>query len=294
MDLGSALARTTGAEADSLRARDALVREDAPDSVHQMRVSARRLRSVLQVYAPLLAEAPRREVADTLRELGRHLSVTRDAEVLRELLEQRLDALPAPAAELVSTPVVARLRRTAGRRHAKARTELLRHLATPDHAEDLDRVARYAQHPPLARGLTSADHADAAATLTPFALERMRDVRDDVADLLGRRGAEGRVLRLHELRKEANRVRYAVAAVEDATGLPLGHSVGAALRDVERLQTALGKHRDSVLLTDRLLRSAEQARAKGEDTLGYGVLIARELELQRRLLRRIRRRHRDL
>ena len=43
-------------QADRLRRFDPLVRRDAPDSVHQMRVASRRLRSVLPAYRRVLEE----------------------------------------------------------------------------------------------------------------------------------------------------------------------------------------------------------------------------------------------
>jgi inorganic triphosphatase YgiF len=48
-----------GTQAARLKALDPLVRENAPDSVHQMRVAARRLRSMLQAY-PAILPSPRR------------------------------------------------------------------------------------------------------------------------------------------------------------------------------------------------------------------------------------------
>ena len=68
--------------------QDVRVRLDLPDSVHQLRVSARRLRSALRTYRPLLE----REWADGLREqLGTaagSLGDSRDLEVQRKRLDR--------------------------------------------------------------------------------------------------------------------------------------------------------------------------------------------------------------
>ena len=47
---GATVLAYLGEQADRLRRFDPLVRRDAPDSVHQMRVASRRLRSALQAY----------------------------------------------------------------------------------------------------------------------------------------------------------------------------------------------------------------------------------------------------
>ena len=51
---GDVVMAYVGTQAVRLKALDPLVRENAPDSVHQMRVAARRLRSTLQAYPAIL------------------------------------------------------------------------------------------------------------------------------------------------------------------------------------------------------------------------------------------------
>ena len=96
-------------------------------------------------------------------------------------------------------------------------------------------------------------------------------------------------MQLHELRKEAKRLRLAAEGVREATGLELGTDVAAAVRRAHKLQRALGDHRDSVILQELLLRAADRARDKGRDTFGHGVLFAHEASVQEAALARAER-----
>ena len=58
------------------------VRVDAPDAVHQMRVAARRLRSVIGTFQPLLERRRTETVRVGLRVLGEALAPVRDSEVM--------------------------------------------------------------------------------------------------------------------------------------------------------------------------------------------------------------------
>ena len=77
-----------------LRTLDPLVRVDAPDAVHQMRVLARRLRSTLATYRPLLDAEVTDPMREELRWVAGVLGDARDAEVLRRRLLRQLDEEP--------------------------------------------------------------------------------------------------------------------------------------------------------------------------------------------------------
>src|SRR5262249_37019232 len=89
-----------------LIALDISVRRDAPDAAHQMRVTARRLRSVLKTFRPLLDPEWAGSLRGELSWLADALSTTRDNEVLLERLMRDVNALPE---DLVVGPVRARL-----------------------------------------------------------------------------------------------------------------------------------------------------------------------------------------
>lgn len=72
-----------------------------PESVHQMRVELRRLRSALQLFAPVV-KLPHNCQPKQLRKLGHHLGVLRDLDILLEHLQQNyLPILPKAEAKIL-------------------------------------------------------------------------------------------------------------------------------------------------------------------------------------------------
>ena len=85
---------------------DPLVRRDAPDAVHQMRVATRRARSALQAFGGIIEREATRPLCAELKWLAAALGPARDGEVLLARLTAELAAIP-PA--LVAGPVQARI-----------------------------------------------------------------------------------------------------------------------------------------------------------------------------------------
>ncbi|WP_168199811.1 CYTH and CHAD domain-containing protein [Citricoccus sp. SGAir0253] len=290
--LQAVLTGTVRTQLRVLKGWDPLVRRDVEDAVHQFRVVCRTLRSTLQAYAPLLDPEATAAVDRDLRDLGRLLSVARDAEVVRDQVDERMAALPGgasgPVASLVPARAVKRLRRAKAEEYAAAHARLLKRLRTPWYFGVLDRLDAFAREVPLRPGLDAARAADAAGTLEPLAAEQV----DAVLALAARAAAEEdpaqRIELLHEVRKEAKRLRYAVTAVQDATGLDLGAHLGSRMRTARKLQEALGTHRDSLMFQEHVLATRKRAKRAGEDTFGYGVLYAAELGPQRRAEKKAR------
>ncbi|MFZ2512784.1 MAG: CYTH domain-containing protein, partial [Gordonia sp. (in: high G+C Gram-positive bacteria)] len=79
------LVHILGVHFNTLVATDPLVRENAFDAVHQMRVTARKLRSVLTSFPEVLAPASIDGLTDELRALGEVLGDARDREVQLEI-----------------------------------------------------------------------------------------------------------------------------------------------------------------------------------------------------------------
>src|SRR5207248_11382379 len=67
---------------------------DDPEDVHQARVGARRLRSDLRTFAPLVEPDWREHLQDELRWLGDQLGAVRDADVLLDRLRRQASTLP--------------------------------------------------------------------------------------------------------------------------------------------------------------------------------------------------------
>lgn len=281
-DLVSVLTETVRTHASAVESWDRAVRDETDDAVHRMRVSARTLRSVVQIYSPCFAPDARSEINGTLRRLGRRLSPARDAEVLHDLLAERVAELPSDLTAVLPRKTIKRLTRTTTKDYASARADLLEAMGSPEHQADLDRLGELAEIEtvPLADDLTSAHLDDAGAALAPFVTRRVDEIVSMAKGATAAIEAKERNEQLHELRKEAKRVRYAVTAVRDATGLDLGSDVTERVRIAKKLQRALGDHHDSVMLQRLLLRAARRARKKDENAFGYGILYAREAAVQ--------------
>ncbi len=104
--------RAVAEQVDELLVWDRAVRADAWDSVHQMRVVTRKIRSLLQASEGSFGISDDAWVLDELRLLAGVLGTARDAEVLAEKYEKALDQLPD---ELIRGPVRERL--VEGARH---------------------------------------------------------------------------------------------------------------------------------------------------------------------------------
>ena len=73
---------------------DPLVRRDAPDAVHQMRVATRRARSALQAFGQIIDREATRSLGEELKWLAAELGHARDSEVMLERLTADLAAIP--------------------------------------------------------------------------------------------------------------------------------------------------------------------------------------------------------
>ncbi|MFD6917207.1 CYTH and CHAD domain-containing protein [Streptomyces virginiae] len=256
---------------DALVAQDPAVRRNLPDSVHQMRVASRRLRSAFKTYRKVLDREVTDPIGEELRWLAAELGVDRDQEVLMERLQSHLAELPRI---LLTGPVRSRLRtwntgrRSASRRRAMAALESDRYLAL------LDALDALLDAPPLRDGA-----AKSPGKILPKAV--LRDyarLATRIDGALALDAGQERDLALHEARKAAKRVRYAAESAVPELGKPAKHLAKA----VKKVQTLLGDHQDSVVAREALRGLAVQATGAGESAFTWGVLYAREEALAER------------
>lgn len=266
---GDVLTAYVRTQVDAIVSLDPLVRRDAEDALHRMRVATRRLRSLLRSYAALLDRPVTDPLADRLKELAAVLGGARDGEVLRDRILATLSDVPS---ELVVGPVMERVTRSLGDDLSRARDDVLRALDSDEHAELLDRLVE------LGAALPWADPRVAgrrAGKVLPPAVERAhRRVRRDLRTARAAGDRERRDLALHDARKAAKRVRYAAEVLAPALGKPAGR----VARRAERVQAVLGEHQDAVVARGVLLQLGAAAQAAGESAFTYGVLAQRELE----------------
>lgn len=250
--------RAVAEEVDNLLAWDRAVRADVDDSVHQMRVTTRKIRSLLQASESAFGLSADAWILDELRQLAIVLGIARDAEVLAERYEKALDELPT---ELVRGPVRERLVEGARRRYRSGWRKSLAAMRSQRYFRLLDALEGLvaAKPPPLDVG---GDSSRGAAIESGYKRVRKQAKRARNAEV------EQRDEALHRIRKSAKRLRYTAAATD-------AKKVSDAAKTI---QTLLGDHQDSVVSRMHLSRQAEAAQAVGEDTFTYGLLYEREAE----------------
>ncbi|WP_406280532.1 CHAD domain-containing protein [Embleya sp. NBC_00896] len=250
---------------DALMAQDPRVRLDEPDSVHQMRVATRRLRSAFRVFSRVLDEGRTRLLGDELRWLAGELGRLRDQEVLVARLRGRIDALPA---EAVLGPVRARLTGWDARRTAAARERVLAELDGARYFALLAALDDFVGKPPFTAQARRPAHRPALKALRRADRRLARRARKALHIPPGR----DRDLALHEVRKAAKRVRYAGEATRPVFGKPAKRIA----KHAERIQDLLGTHQDSVQARRALRRLAIAAHAAGESAFTWGLLYGEE------------------
>ena len=254
--------RAVAEQVEALVEWDRAVRADAYDSVHQMRVTTRKIRSLLQSSEGAFGLSDDAWILDELRQLAAVLGVARDAEVLAERYEHALDELPE---ELIRGPVRERLVEGAKRRYAAGLRRSLIAMRSQRYFRLLDALEGLvaAEPPPPQPG----DEELGAATIDS-AYKRVRKAARAAAEATDADKDEA----LHRIRKGAKRLRYTAAA----TGAD-------KISDrAKTIQSLLGDHQDSVVSRTHLSQQAEAAHADGEDTFTYGLLYQLEDELAHR------------
>ena len=253
--------RAVAEQVEQLLVWDRAVRADAYDSVHQMRVTTRKIRSLLQASEGAFGISDDAWILDELRQLAAVLGVARDAEVLAERYEKALDELPG---ELVRGPVRERLVDGA-KKHYKS--GLRRSLTAM-------RSQRYFRLLDALEGLVAAEPTptQAGEELAQLTIDSAYRRVHKAAKRAAQAAEEDRDEALHRIRKGAKRLRYTAAATGESK----------VSDRAKTIQTLLGDHQYSVVSRTHLSHQAEAAHAAGEDTFSYGLLYQLEDDLARR------------
>jgi len=252
--------RAVAEQVAKLLTTDRDVRADVEDAVHQMRVTIRQIRSLLQASEEAFGITDDATILTELRELAGVLGVARDAEVLAARYQEALDAL---APELVRGPVRERLVNGAWRRYRAGLNRSVKAMSSARYFRLLDGLDAVVRNPPAA---PDDDHPPATVA-TGYKRVRRRAAEAETAAGNDHDHDDA----LHRVRKAAKRLRYLAAAT--------GASEVSA--QAKLIQSLLGDHQDSVVSRSHLLRESAAAHAAGEDTFTYGVLYQQETELGR-------------
>jgi CHAD domain-containing protein len=253
--------RAVAEQVEQLLVWDRAVRADVYDSVHQMRVTTRKIRSLLQSAEGAFGLSDDAWILDELRQLASVLGVARDAEVLAERYERALDELPK---ELVRGPVRERLVDGAKRHYSSGLRRSLIAMRSQRYFRLLDALEALvaAEPPPTVPG------EEPAQVTIDSAYKRVRKAAKRAAEAAEAERDEA----LHVIRKRAKRLRYTAAATGDAK----------VSDRAKTIQTLLGDYQDSVVSREHLRTQAEGANAAGEDSFTYGILHQQEADLAQR------------
>ena len=253
---GAAVVSYLQTQAARLRDTGSSVGAEHPDAVHRMRVTTRRLRSVLAAYRRLFDRTGTEPVLAELRWLAGSLGAARDAEVMRVRLREALDGMPGVAAD-VRRLVDRELRR----RHDVALRAVVRTLDTKRYARLLADLEALVADPPL-RGRAAKPAERVLPRLVSRAWHRVESAHD--------RTSFDHDLRLHEVRKAAKRARYAADVASPVIGTPATR-FGKAHK---RIQSVLGDHHDTVVCRELICSLTEVAQRRGLSTFDLGRLYA--------------------
>ncbi len=248
---------------------DVAVRRGLPDSVHQMRVAARRIRSILKSFSSLLDESWAASLAEELAWIASELGAIRDTEVLLERLDRHADQLGCDDGPYARSVIDPRLEQ----RLASSRSGALGALRSDRHEWLLDDLVAAATAPVVGyRASVSCGQA-----LPPLIDRAWRALEASVTRLT----LYGASDPWHRARIKAKRARYAVEAVAPTFG-----KQAMRFADVlAELTEALGEHQDAVVAQQMIRELSDGPGIEPRRVFALGRLHAyeadREIEARR-------------
>ncbi|MFH8386720.1 CHAD domain-containing protein [Kitasatospora sp. NPDC018058] len=257
------------AQRDALLARDAAVRSGQADSVHRMRVTARRLRSLLKAHRRLFERDRAGPLAAELRWLGRVLGRARDQEVLGEELVNLLDAVPA---QLRQGALRGRLTERYAESYRQAWQQAVAELDGARYFALLDGLDAFATDPPLRHRA----NRKARGYLSGALRREQRRTMKRLDRALHTEPGPHRDQALHHARKAAKRARYTAEHAQSHIPRRTAKRTARFAARLKKLHKVLGTHQDSVVTLQELIALESQNTCSSErHAFAYGVLYER-------------------
>lgn len=224
------------------------------EAVHQLRVESRRLRVALALLSDNPDGRRSKRARRLLQQLTRAAGSSRDRDVLLEIYEERLKALPTRTAEQAC------LRKRLGDARRRGRLHLV------DALLDLE-IAQL-------RGDLRALVARGGSPI-PVVDERVRGFAERDGQTLSQGlasvGAQLDPVALHALRRRARRLRYAVE-VAQAVGQTADEDTRGATKPWKTVQDLIGTIHDHHVLAEWLEAQAAADRLRGNTALAAAAL----------------------
>ena len=228
------------------------------EGVHQMRVSARRLRGYLRTFAPLIQAEWANGINEELRRLARALGAARDLDVMiKRLREVALDGIRA------ITPMLHLMegRRAAARRALDAVLESDQYVVL---------LGRLIERPATALSVEASEPCRLA--LPRLVSETWRPLVEAVEELNESPSDDG----YHQVRIHAKRARYISEVAAPWLGRQVGRDADRFARHAEEVQNVLGERQDAVVMRQALLEEAAKRPEDGLFNLAAGRLVERQ------------------
>jgi CHAD domain-containing protein len=236
---------------------DVAVRRELPDSVHQMRVSARRIRSALATFAPLLDAETAATIREELKWLASELGAVRDTEVMIERLDAHAEALDDSQAGERARAI---LDLVLTQRLASARSSAIAALRSDRHQLLVDDLMTLAIDPPV----TDEAFGECDIVLLPLVDRTWRRLNKSINGL----ELDGPSVTWHEARIKAKRARYAAESVADI----FGSKMVALAGDLALVTDLLGDHQDAHVAQSIIREVAGHQDVDGLTGLSLGLL----------------------
>lgn len=235
-----------------------VIKDKDAEELHQMRVGMRRLRSAVTGFAPVL-DLPKAASERKIGKVGRILGTLRDLDVMLESLQNRYyPNLPTDEQEVLDEALLSLLKQR--RRALKAVRGVLEHKSYQSLKESIENWVEKPQ-------FRAIEHLPIAEVLPDLLLPQVSEFFLHPAWLLGTKDEDGKVkvaddlnesaveeklaaegTILHDLRKQAKRVRYLMNLFGDF----YGPTYEAYVEDVKAVQECLGDIQDCEVLGEFL------------------------------------------
>ncbi len=244
--------------------QDVRVRRGLPDSVHQFRVAARRLRSGLQAFAPLVDDEWARQLRNELAWIAGVFGAARDREVLEARMFESIRRLPGDldrAAALVAVQDHLQAQLTTANEQISKSLQSQRYLTL------LDTLVAAAVQPPT----TELAERPASEMLPPLVRKRWKSLARE-ANMLHDE-VRGHDDHWHKTRITAKKARYSVEACVPVFGGP----ARKLAKQLEQVTEMLGEHQDCAIAADTV-RSLLERDTGPQTSFALGALYAQQRE----------------
>jgi CHAD domain-containing protein len=252
-------------QAEALRATDPRVRQGVPGSVDAMRAACLRMLSTLQSFRVVLERDRTEPLVVELRWLAARLGRVCDFKVQQRRIGGAVSALPP---ELALGPVAAQTTRFFARRRANAAQAADEALNSDRYLALLDAVHALLHDPPL----TPAAAAPTSVLLPTTVAEAVERAHRALRAANARPPGPMRDEHLDELRKAANRLRYAAETVVPVRG----RTAKRLVKQATAVQKLLREHHDSLMARGLLRELGAAAAVHGGNGFAFGWLVRDE------------------